>query len=76
MRMFSSLVATGSLFLVVAVMPVIGGVIFAAVLFGLFLLGLVGVLTGVDRQVRQHDPSLDASGWQGGPRDLGTRKVG
>jgi hypothetical protein len=66
MRTFSSIVATGSLFLVVAVMPVIGGVIFAFVLFGLFLLGLVSLLGSVDREVRQHNPSLDARGWQSG----------
>jgi hypothetical protein len=53
-------------------MPVIGGVVFAAVLFGLFLLALVSVLAGVDRRVRQHDPPLDPRGWRSG--DLGTRK--
>jgi hypothetical protein len=76
MRTFSSLVATGSLFLSVALTPVIGGFIFIALLVGLFLLGLVGLLTGVDRRVRQHDPPMDARAWRGMSSGLGARKGG
>ena len=50
-----------------ALLPVMGAVLFAAVLFGLFLLALVAVLSGVeDRTVEQHDPALDPARWRSG----------
>jgi hypothetical protein len=59
--------AVPALFLSVAALPLIGGVVFAACLFGLFLLALVGVLGGLeDRTVRQHDPVLDPKRWRNG----------
>jgi hypothetical protein len=58
--------AVAALFLTVAALPVVGGVLFAAVFFGLFL-ALVGVLAGLDdRKVRQHDAVLDPRGWRNG----------
>ena len=37
------------------------------VFFPLFLLGLAGVLAGLeDRTVRQHDPPLNPTGWRDG----------
>jgi hypothetical protein len=67
MRLVSARTAVGSLFLAVAFLPVIGGVLFALFLFGLFLLALVGVLSGVeDRTVRQHEPSMDPKRWRDG----------
>jgi hypothetical protein len=67
MRTLSSLVAVITLILTVVFIPMVGGVIFAMVFFGLFLLALVGVLGGVeDRRVRQHNPSLDPTGWRDG----------
>ena len=66
MRTLSSLAAFVSLILTVAFVP-IGGVLFAMVFFGLFLLALVGVLGGLeDRTVRQHNPSLNPRGWRDG----------
>ena len=68
MRALSSLVAVGSLFAAVALLPVIGDVVFAVFLFGLFLLALVGVLSGVeDRTVRQHNPEMDPTSWRRQP---------
>jgi hypothetical protein len=65
----SSVVAVASLFLTVALLPVIGAALFAIVSFGLFLLALVGVLSGVeDRTVRQRDPSLNPTRWRDGPQ--------
>jgi hypothetical protein len=64
-RLISSLVAVGSLFLAVAFVPVIGAALIVLLLFGLFLLALVGVLSGLeDRTVRQHDTVLDPTGWR------------
>ena len=66
-RLISSLVAVGSLFLAVAFIPVIGATLIVLLLFGAFLLALVGVFSGVDdRTVRQHDPVLDGRRWRGG----------
>jgi hypothetical protein len=68
MRTLSSLVAVVSLILTVAFIPVVGGVIFSMVFFGLFLLALVGVVGGVeDRTVRQHNPSMNPWEWRDGP---------
>ena len=68
MRTLSSRVAVVSLILTVAFIPVVGGVIFSMVFFGLFLLALVGVVGGVeDRAVRQHSPSMNPSEWRDGP---------
>lgn len=62
MRTLSSLTAVVSLILTVVFIPIVGGVLFAMVFFGLFLLALVGVLGGLeDRTVRQHNPSMCAS---------------
>jgi hypothetical protein len=59
--------AVAALFLSVATVPVVGGVLFALSLFALFLLALVGVLGGLeDRTVRQHDPVLDPRRWRNG----------
>jgi hypothetical protein len=67
MRTVSSVVAVLSLFGAVAFVPVIGGILFAAVLLVLFLGALVGVLAEVeDRTVRQRDPVLDPKGWRNG----------
>jgi hypothetical protein len=60
-------VAVAALLLTAATLPVVGGVLFALLLFGLFLLALVGVLGGLeDRTVRQHDPVLDPRRWRNG----------
>jgi len=70
MKALSAFVAVMSLFAAVALVPVVGGVLLALPLIGLVVLGLVGVLSGVeDRTVRQHDPSMDPTGWRNGPRD-------
>jgi hypothetical protein len=47
---------------------VIGGVILALFLFfPLFLLGLVGVLAGLeDHTVHQHNPTMDGTKWRNG----------
>ena len=67
MRMLSSFVAVGSLLLAAALLPVVGAVLIAFFLFGLFLLALVGVLAGGENHtVRQHDPALDPKGWRNG----------
>jgi hypothetical protein len=68
MRTLSSLVAVVSLILTVAFIPVVGGIIFSMVFFGVFLLALVGVLSGGrDRTVRQHNPSMNPREWRDGP---------
>jgi hypothetical protein len=66
-RTLSSFVSVASLFGAVALVPVIGGVLFALFLFGLFLLALVGIIGGLeDRTVRQHDPATDPKKWRNG----------
>jgi hypothetical protein len=56
-----------ALFLTIAALVVMGGVIFAPFLFGLFLLALVGVLGGLkDRAVRQHNPAMNPRRWRDG----------
>jgi hypothetical protein len=67
MRILSRLVAVGSLFGAVALTPVIGGVLFAFVLLGLFLLTLAGVMAGIeDHSVRRPDPVMDPTRWRNG----------
>jgi hypothetical protein len=67
MTTMSGLVAVGSLFLTIALFPIVGGVLFAMFTFGLFLLALVGVMTGLeDRTVRQYDPDLNGTRWRDG----------
>ena len=68
MRTLISLVAVVSLFSTVASLLIIGGVVFALLLFfPLFLLALIGVLAGLeDRTVHQHNPSMNPGGWRGG----------
>jgi hypothetical protein len=67
MRTLTSLVAVVFLILTVAFIPVVGGVLFSMVFFGLFLLALVGVLSGLeDRTVRQHNPSNNPREWRDG----------
>jgi len=67
MRTLSSVVAVGSLFGAVAFVPLIGGVLFAFILFGLFLLALVGVIGGLeDHSVRQQEPAMDPRRWRNG----------
>jgi hypothetical protein len=68
MRAVSSFVAVTSLFQAVAFSMIIGGAIFALLLFfPLFLLALVGVLTGLtNRTVDQHNPSMDPGAWGDG----------
>jgi hypothetical protein len=67
MQAVMSVVAVLTLFGTVALLPVIGGVLFAMVLFVVFLGALVGVLSGLeDRTVRQHNPVLDPKGWRNG----------
>jgi hypothetical protein len=63
--MKSSVVAVGSLFLAVALAPVVGAALFVLLLLGQFLLALVGVIGGQgDRTVRQHEPSMNPRGWR------------
>jgi hypothetical protein len=61
-------VALAGLFLGLASLLVLGGAIFALLLFfPLFLVGLGGVLVGgSDHTVRQHDPRMDGTGWRDG----------
>jgi hypothetical protein len=67
MRLISSLVAVASLFMAIAFVPVIGAALIVLLLFGVFLLALVGVFSGLeDRTVRQHDPVLDGRRWREG----------
>jgi hypothetical protein len=64
-RLISSFIAVGSLFLAVAFVPVIGAALIVLLLLGVFLLALVGVFSGMDdRTVRQHDAVLDGSKWR------------
>ena len=63
----SALIAVLSLLAAVALVPVVGGVLFGMVLIGAFFLALVGAIAGTgDRTVRQHDPSMDPRGWRNG----------
>jgi hypothetical protein len=63
--MKSTVVAIGSLFLAVALTPVIGAALFVLLLLGQFLLALVGVIGGQrNRTVRQHEPSMNPRGWR------------
>jgi hypothetical protein len=64
-NMKSSVVAVGSLFLAVALAPVVGAALFVFLLLGQFLLALVRVIGGQsDRTVKQHEPSMNPRGWQ------------
>jgi hypothetical protein len=66
MRTLSSLVAVISLLLTAASLMVIGGVVFALLLF-FPLFALLGVFAGLeDRTVRQHNPSMDGTKWRNG----------
>jgi Putative Actinobacterial Holin-X, holin superfamily III len=60
--------ALAGLTLGAASLLVIGGVVLALFLFfPLFLLGLVGVLAGLeDHTVQQHNPSMDGTKWRNG----------
>jgi hypothetical protein len=60
--------AVASLLLTYASLLVIGGVILALFLFfPVFLLGLVGVLAGLeDHTVQQHNPTMDGTKWRNG----------
>ena len=63
--MKSSVVAIGSLFLAVALVPVVGAPLFVFILLGQFLLALVGVVGGQsDRTVKQYEPSMNPRGWR------------
>ena len=67
MRTLSALVAVLFLLGAAATLPLLGAVLFAAVLFGAFMLALVGVFSGLeDRTVEQHDPALDPAAWRRG----------
>jgi hypothetical protein len=70
MTLLSSLTAIVALGLTILFLPIIGGALFAMVFFGLFLLAIVGVLSGVeDHSVQQKDVPIDPTGWRnGGPR--------
>jgi hypothetical protein len=69
MKILFSVVAVASLFGAAAFVPIYGGVLFAFILFGLFVLALVGVIgeQGENRTVRQHDAPTDPTGWRRGP---------
>jgi hypothetical protein len=46
---------------------VIGAALIVLLLFGVFLLALVGVFSGLEnRTVRQHEPVLDGRRWRDG----------
>lgn len=65
--MIMAILALAALALGVGSLLVIGGVIFAPFLFGLFGLALVGVLSGLnERTVRQRNPELNPTGWRDG----------
>src|SRR5262245_41749199 len=67
MRTMSALVSILALLGAMALVPVIGAVLFSAVLFGGAVLALVGVFSGVeDRTVEQRDPVLDPVRWRRG----------
>jgi hypothetical protein len=67
-RFVMKYLAVAALFLTVATLPIVGGVLFALFLFGpLFLLALIGVLAGLEnRTVRQHNPGMDPRRWRDG----------
>ncbi len=60
--------AVVGLSLTAASLLVVGGVILALFLcFPLFVLGLVGVLAGLeDHKVQQHNPTMDGTKWRNG----------
>ena len=62
------LLAIASLALTAASLLIIAGVLLALLLFfPLFLLGLVGVLAGLeDQTVQQHNPTMDGTRWRNG----------
>lgn len=65
MKASASIVAVASLIGAVLLVPVYGGILFSFILFGGFLLALVGVIGGQeDRTVRQHEPSMDPQAWR------------
>lgn len=68
MKRLSLLVAIPALFGAAAFVPIYGGVLFAFILFGLFMLALVGAVGGQENHtVRQHDAPTDPRGWRRGP---------
>jgi hypothetical protein len=65
MKAFASIAALTALVGAVVLVPVYGGILFSFILFGAFLLALVGVIgEAEDRTVRQHEPSMDPDGWR------------
>jgi hypothetical protein len=66
MRTLSAFIAISSLLLGIAsIATLIGAVLALFVFFPLFLLGLSGVLAELnDREVRQRNPSMNATGWR------------
>ena len=68
MRTLSAFIAISSLLLGIAsIATLIGAVLALFVFFPLSLLGLGGVLAGLmDSEVRQHNPSMNATGWRDG----------
>jgi len=67
MRTLFAVIAVGSLLGAVVFVPLIIGALLSLILVGAFLLALVGVLNGLeDQTVRQHDPSIDPTGWRNG----------
>jgi hypothetical protein len=69
MRTASAAVAVFALFLSITFPLVLGGLIFALLLFfPLFLLALASVVDTVeDRSVRQKNPTMDPRGWREHP---------
>jgi hypothetical protein len=60
-------IAFATLVLTVVTLPIMGAVMFALLAFALFMLALVGVLSGLEhRDVRQHDVVLDGTRWRDG----------
>ena len=60
-----SYLATATLLLLVATLPVIGGVLLAPFLVGLFVLSLAGVLARrTDGSAPRRDAELDPCGWR------------
>lgn len=67
MKLLSSMIAIVSLVGMVVLAPIYGSALFIILLFGLFLLALVGVLSRVeDRSVEQHEPTMNPTGWRDG----------
>jgi len=66
MRTLSSLVAVVSLSLTVGSLIVVGGALFALLLFfPLCVLALLGMFAGVEnRTVEQHNPSMNPTRWR------------